>query len=130
VKISRLTMRHKPGDSCERVLDGLGFRCKVLEVNADGSLKLEFEDGFVENEVPPEEVQDVSGGAAAPAEVQEAGAAQVVTEPLSEPKVGACAFARPFSNRVRWVWFSSCWVPVGEHQNFRHRSASCGVLAA
>jgi hypothetical protein len=50
-------MAHAPGDVRERLLDGLGFRCKVLEVNADGSLKLEFDDGFVEDEVPPEEVR-------------------------------------------------------------------------
>ena len=50
----------KPGDWCERLLDGLGFRCQVVAVNADGSFKLEFEDGFVEDEVPPEEVQDLS----------------------------------------------------------------------
>ena len=71
------------------MLDGLGFKCKIVEINDDGTLKLEFEDGFVEEEVPREEVQAIGEGegAAAPAEVQEVGSAQVVTEPLEvEPK--------------------------------------------
>lgn len=76
-------MARTPGEWCERILDGMGFPCKVLQVNSDGSLKLEFEDGFVEDHVPLEEVRspskdcenDGSKGAA-----QEAGSAQVVTD--------------------------------------------------
>ena len=73
-------MSFTPGMTCERLLDGMGFRCKVVYVNDDGSLKLEFDDGFVEDEVPPEEVQTVSGDTASALvpDEQEAGSAQVV----------------------------------------------------
>ena len=84
-----IDMPRKPGEWCERLLDGLGFKCKIVDINPDGTLKLEFEDGFVEDEVPPEEVQDSTGEGSAAVEAQEVGSAQVVTEPVViEPKTG------------------------------------------
>ena len=38
------------------MIDGVGFPCVILKRNVDGTVNVQFEDGFVEDEVPMEEI--------------------------------------------------------------------------